>query len=114
MSSGKEWLGKMKKGELSDMAEHLKIAEYVFLLSTVMDVVTTMMADTRPIDSYAKAKKNDLELMIEEFLNSNKSALSKDNLVAPFYGNPEGSSPEVEKKKPRRRQTIKAKETEPV
>ena len=29
MSSGKEWLGKMKKGELSDLAEHLKLSEYV-------------------------------------------------------------------------------------
>ena len=65
-------------------------------------------------NSYAKAKKNDLELMIEDFLNNNKSALSKDNLVAPFYGSLESSSPEVEKKKPRRRQTIKAKETEPL
>lgn len=31
MSSGKEWLGKMKKGELSEMAEHLKLGEWVYL-----------------------------------------------------------------------------------
>lgn len=112
MSTGKEWLGKMKKGELSEMAEHLKLGEcgslQIFFPMLVRQLLTT------GVNSYAKAKKNELELMIEDFLNSNKSNLAKDTLVAPFYGNLELSSPEAEKKKPRRRQTIKAKETEPL
>ena len=99
----------MKKGELSEMAEHLKLGEYVSLqlLSRMLMGSFLTLRDC----SYAKAKKNELELMIEDFLNNNKSALSKDTLVAPFYGNLELGSPEAEKKKPRRRQTLKAKET---
>ena len=67
----------------------------------------------RSLLRYAKAKKNELELMIEDYLNNNQSKLSKDTQVAAFYGNPDAGSPEpgAAAKKPRRRQTIK-KETE--
>ena len=110
MSSGKEWLGKMKKGELSEMADHLKLGEYVF--TQVPSLIPRRTLLKQCDHSYAKAKKNELELMIEDFLNTNKSNLAKDTLVAPFYGNLEPGSPEPEKKKPRRRQTMKAIESE--
>ena len=63
--------------------------------------------------SYKSAKKTDLEIIVEEHLNTNSSTLSKDAKLTPFYTIAEIKSP-AEKKPRQRRQTIKAQDIEPL
>lgn len=63
--------------------------------------------------SYKSAKKNELELIVEEHLNKNSGTLAKDAKVTPFYTVAEIKSP-AEKKPRQRRQTLRAQETEPL
>ena len=66
------------------------------------------MANGRCDHSYKSAKKNDLELILEEHLNKNQ--LTKDAKLAPFYATANPNSPAPEKKPKQRRQTLKPRE----